>query len=260
MSAVASETGVYVYGVVPAGSALEPPTRTELVAAGGLVAVTERVRVDDLRRDAAAGGDRLAGRALAHQDLLAGLLAAGLAVVPFRFGTVVASPADVESLLLARADELRAASAAVAGRVELGVRLRLEEEEVAAASRASEPRLAGLAAAAAQAGPGAAHLRGRQLARLEAETLAAERRRRAARLHEILSAHAVASRVAPLPVGADARAVVLAAAYLVERDAESSFRAVAARTRGELGAGARVEVTGPWPAYSFVDGGSDDGR
>src|SRR5262249_14637673 len=76
----------------------------------------------------------------------------------------------------------------------------------------------------------------------------------AARLHETLSVHAEDSRLHapqnPTLSGASGRNV-LNAAYLVPRAGSEEFVELVDRTADDT-PGIRVELTGPWAAYSFT--------
>ena len=147
------------------------------------------------------------------------------AVLPMRFGTRFAAPGEVQAALAARSTALLDALDRVRGRVELAVRARRPAAE---AARVPVPAGAG----------------GR-------EYLAARLRvsRSAATLHEPLAALATATRCWP----ALAPGELLRASYLVERGAVPRFRdAVQALQREHPEAA--VVCTGPWPAYSFMDG------
>jgi hypothetical protein len=162
----------------------------------------------------------------AHEAVVERLMAAGT-VLPLRFGTVLDGEDALAATLAERRDELAAGLERVRGRVELGVRV---------LGAPPQPRPAG-------AQSGRAYLMARREAHRRAE-------REAAAVHAPLAACAHDARVrAPAPPPA-----ILAAAYLVDRDAVAAFRARV----GALGAGradVRIACTGPWPPYSFVPEG-----
>ena len=157
---------------------------------------------------------RTAGAEADHDEVVGSLLEAP-AVLPFRFGTVVAE-AELESWLDARWARIRAGLAEVRGRVEMSVRLlQLDQRSAAPATTAGD-----LTAAA---------LRGL-----------------AERLVE--RAGMAAWRYCPTGRGANLAASVV---FLVPREEIPAFLAriapVAARAENMA-----VVPTGPWPAYSFA--------
>jgi hypothetical protein len=148
-----------------------------------------------------------------HHDVLTGLLDAQ-AVLPFRFGTVVAE-SELPGWLDARWSRVRAALADVRGHVEMSVRLLRLDQSL-------------------ERGPAGK------------DTAASLLRSLAERLAE--RAGLPAWRYYPTGHGANVAASV---AFLVPRDEVAAFLAriapVAARAKDVA-----VVPTGPWPAYSFA--------
>ncbi|MFF3935975.1 GvpL/GvpF family gas vesicle protein [Streptomyces phaeofaciens] len=79
------------------------------------------------------------------------------------------------------------------------------------------------------------------------------------RLHETFAAHADVVRLRPARITAPRNApqAVLDAAYLVPRAESEEFVEIMERVKGDV-PGVRVELAGPWAAYSFVDAFLDD--
>lgn len=147
-------------------------------------------------------------------------------VLPLRFGTVLDGPDAALRLLSARYEEALAWLDRVEGRREWGVRVR------AAAER--EPvdldEVSGTAYLA---------LRRQRL------TAAEDARRGAEALHRALTRRASDSTCRD-----HTGDLLLEAAYLVDTADEDDFHAEIHRLAGELGQ--PVEITGPWPPYSFT--------
>lgn len=147
-------------------------------------------------------------------------------VLPVRFGTRFAEPLAVRSALAVRRPALLAALQRVEGCVEIAVRVSMPERR---------------SLLAAVGGPHLhASLRDRRLA---------------SALHDPLADLSVETRIWPTI----ARGELLRAAYLVPRGEVGAFCAAADELEHEY---PRVDLTctGPWPAYSFVDGqGHDSG-
>lgn len=158
---------------------------------------------------------------------------AQIAVIPLRFGTIVADLAACRQLLSRHYRQLTARLALVSGRVEFG--LRLSGEVASSASVQAEEQ-------SAPVGPGTAYLRA--LAKTSSAWPAA------------LDA-ALCGALEPWTVGRvlwprDTPASDLRASFLVERPAVEAFRREVAEfqnARQDL----RMSCTGPWPPYSFVD-------
>jgi Gas vesicle synthesis protein GvpL/GvpF len=190
--------------------------------------------------------------ARAHQGVVDRALAAGT-TVPLRLCTVCRDDAGVRELLEREHDMLAAAFERLAGRQEWGVKLVGDPGAIrdAARRRSSPPEEPADAPTAGRAH--LARLRLDRVAREEAQRMAREA---AQAVHHGLRAHAAAARVLRTPpreLSGESGALVLNGAYLVDRDRAAEFRALAS----ELGErqrerGLRLEVTGPWPPYSFV--------
>jgi hypothetical protein len=174
-----------------------------------------------------------------HEAIVEALMAAR-AVLPVRFGTVLADEATVQATLAAHYGDFVASLDRVRGRVELSLRVLWDD-----APPSPQPSPAG--------GGGSGRGRGRAylMARLEEEHQRQAWRQRAealaAELHTLLDRLAVESTRQVLVTSR----LLLTAAYLVERDQVAAFRReveVLNAAHPEL----RLLCTGPWPAYNFV--------
>lgn len=243
-----SDPGRYVYGVVAASGdtptphecGIDPAFGVEVLRRGALAAITSRVRLEQLSPDANDG--RLAELAVRHEHVLESFLVAGLSVLPFRFGTVCASDGDVTTLLETRESALTSALAAVEGKLEVGVRCSVDREQLRQTILEEDDDLRERHAEFATLGPGAAHLRRKQFERLLADRVSREASRRTAALQVELARHAAAAREM---------------SYLLPSAEIDGFVERAQAAAQELGL--RVEVTGPWPPFSFAELETDDG-
>lgn len=248
-----ADPGVWLYAVA---SAIDERRLAGMVGVGGqpvrtvpgtdLVAVVESVDLaefgeEPLRRKLN-DLDALARLARAHHRIIDA--AAHLTeVVPARLATVYRGDEGVAAMLDERREALCAALGRVAGRVELGVKA----YATPAASR--EP-----AESAGGGSPGTAYLMRRR------EQLAsAEQARRAAvevadGVHLALSRMAEDARRHPPQdprLSGEAAWMVLNGAYLVDRERVGEF-ADAVRVLADRHHAVRLELTGPWPPYSFA--------
>ncbi len=180
--------------------------------------------------------------AVAHASMVEACLPAQ-AVVPMKLFTIFETD-DRAVSDLARNRALARALRRVSGRVEWGVRIRY--------GRQAAPRPIG-----ARPRTGAQYLSAKRsalaLAKREAGRVAAQ----ADQAFRYLATHAVASARQTLPAQGTKRAearLVLDAAFLVNAGPARPFRAAVKRLDKDLTAqGYRVEVTGPWPAYNFIE-------
>ena len=179
--------------------------------------------------------------ARAHHQVIEALPAP---VIPLRLATIYRDDGNVASLLAERQAELAAALDQITARAEWGVKLFAAER--AAAPDAPEPP---------GGGPGLSYLR-RRRHQLSAQDQARQADTAVARqVHAALSGMAAAAQLRPAQAaeltGQDSTTTMLLnATYLVDDAAAARF-AAAARQLGQQH-GARVELTGPWPPYSFA--------
>lgn len=262
--AVAARTGSYLYGVVPARSALdldvlEPVGAADgvrAVEAGGLCGLVSDVPLDAF--DAPGDLRSLASEAERHERVLQRARAAR-AVVPVRFGTVLESDADVRRLLQRDAERFSSLLERLAGRAEWQVRVDVDRAAAEERAAADDERAAALAKRTAEAGEGGAYLARRQLDLLLREGVAELAARLGAEAHERLAPAAVAAASASPQRPAEGRVAVLDAAYLVDDVGEAAFRAAVADVERHLAPlAAACALAGPWPPYSFVD--EEEGR
>jgi hypothetical protein len=145
------------------------------------------------------------------------------AILPARFGSLLADATAAESLLAERENEWRAGLDDVRGAVELGIRT--------AWHRANECRHES----------GSAYMRSQLELRRRAREVAATL--------EPLAMLARASRCAVFP----RPDTPMRAAYLLDRERSREFASLVSRLDSDL-AGIDLVCTGPWPPYSFSEG------
>jgi hypothetical protein len=214
---------IYVYAVCERETADPVPRRRGLggaalrvALANGLAAVYSRHRTLQ---------PRPSPQALWTQERVVRALMDRGAVLPMRFGTLLADEAALVEALTARREEFMAGLERVRGRVELGLRV--------VADRLPAPRR--------NADSGRAYLLDRVEEHRRAEQAARD-------VHAPLARLACESRVRRRT----AAPTLFAADYLVERDDAAAFRAEVERTAAVV-PGVRAVCTGPWPPYGFVD-------
>jgi Gas vesicle synthesis protein GvpL/GvpF len=200
-------------------------------------------------------------------------------LLPVRLATVYSGDAAVCAALSERGGRLRDALHRVGGRVEWGVKAYAAQNAVEGAGEDAVGGPDGKPAGAERAlamvsadngsgqepkttgGAGLAHLRHRRAqltAVREANTAAVSG---AQAVHAELTAKAIGTRLHPpqsAQVGGIRQPMLLNAAYLLETADSVTFTAAVAgqaTAHPEL----QVELTGPWPPYSFADE-DDDGR
>ncbi|CAL9633172.1 hypothetical protein SUDANB15_06113 [Streptomyces sp. enrichment culture] len=244
----------YVYAVCrPFGTPLQaqltgvggdPP---RLLPHHGLVAVVSHVPEADFAEEPLRAHledlDWLTAVARAHQGVIDALTTV-TTPLPLRLGTVFRDDSGVRTMMEAREESFLRTLDRLAGRVEWGVKVYLEPE----------PEPEAVAVPERKPMSGRDYLRQRRTRTKTHEELWQRAETFATRLHETLSARAEDSRLHapqnPALSGASGRNV-LNAAYLVPRTESEEFVEIVDRTKDGV-PGIRVELTGPWAAYSFA--------
>jgi len=241
-----SGTRVYVYGIAPAGTALPQglaglgavPIRTvEVGRLAAIVSGTERDVVRPERRNLSA-----------HQEVLA-RLASTTDLLPMAFGMISDNEEAVRSLLADHAAVLLRELARVAGRVEMTVRLRLQDQDAFRFFVARFPELRRQRDACFSGRREPAQRELLELGRTFEQLLAREREEKASLAMATLRTAAVELK----DVGPSNEQVMFDINCLINRDDEARFDSAVADLADKLGDEFVLEVRGPWPAYNFVN-------
>jgi pyruvate/2-oxoglutarate dehydrogenase complex dihydrolipoamide acyltransferase (E2) component len=284
------DTGVWAYAITEDGHSPGPDGEVDLSWVAGVGAAKVRtitcsgltVLVSDVRR--AEFGEAALRENLENLDWLDEVArehhhvidaAARLfPLLPVRLATVYSGDAAVCAALAEHNGRLLNVLRRVGGRIEWGVKVyAAQEPEAAPESGTAEPDKAGSAPAARNlaagagtgedAGPGSgaglAYLKRRRAQLTEAREAKVSAVNAAQAVHADLTAKAADTRLHP-PQSAQLSGVrqpmLLNAAYLLDPSDAATFTAAVAgqaTAHPEL----RVELTGPWPPYSFADGDDD---
>ncbi|KOV96493.1 gas vesicle protein [Streptomyces sp. NRRL B-1140] len=211
----------------------------------GLVAVVSHVPERDFAEEPLRRHledlDWLTETARAHQGVIDALTTV-TTPLPLRLGTVFHDDSGVRMMIEAREEDFRRTLDRLEGRVEWGVKVYAESEPQEGARSSQKPA------------SGRDYLRQRRMQTRSHEEMWQKAEAFSTRLHEELSAFAEDSRMHPPQNAALSKATgrnVLNAAYLVPRAHSEEFVELVDRTKGEV-PGMRIELTGPWAAYSFA--------
>ncbi|MBO0776713.1 MAG: GvpL/GvpF family gas vesicle protein [Actinobacteria bacterium] len=254
------DRGVWVYAVARgieedwlAGISGMDGQPVRVVTAAGLAAAVTTVSLAEFGADALRRHLEdmawLESAARAHHQVIESVAAHG-PVVPLRLATVYRDDPGVAELLAGRQSDFAGALDRVTGRAEWGVKVFPASQPEPAPA---EPAGTGAAGSRA-AGAGAAYL-----SRRRQQLSAAEQSRQAAaasaeHIHAMLARLAAAAQMrapqAPQLSGLREQ-MILNGAYLVDENRSEAFTAAAADLAAGC-SGVRVELTGPWPPYSFA--------
>ncbi|MET9499856.1 GvpL/GvpF family gas vesicle protein [Streptomyces sp. NPDC006552] len=253
----------YVYAVC---DPLDAPLAAELTGVGGaaprrihhagLTAVVSEVPADQFSESALRRNlenlDWLAGTARAHQDVIAALTAV-TSPLPLRLATVFRDDSGVRAMMEEQQERFRTSLERIADRVEWGVKVFVEEQPAQAAPAPGAGQRERVSAQSLGAGSGRDYLRRRRAERDGRDQVWRQAETFAQRLHDRLSECSAETRIHPPQNPELAKTSgrnVLNGAYLVPRStAEAFVELVDATKDGQPGL--RVELTGPWAAYSF---------
>ncbi|OBA82139.1 gas vesicle protein GvpFL [Mycobacterium sp. 1164966.3] len=251
-----STEGVWMYAVVRAELAADGFGRllgvagrpVRAVTAAGLTAAVETVGLDQFGEEPLRQNledfDWLAATARAHDAVISAIAQNG-PIVPMRIATVFLDDARVRELLEARTDYFVAALERVTARDELGVKAYADPKMLTGDIEPSESsgKLSGTAYLMRRRKALAAQDDAFRIAAAHAE-----------RIHAGLLKHAVDGKRKP---ASDRRLsgregwTVLNGTYLVAKDEVDAFRAAVATIERNT-PGIELEITGPWPPYSFA--------
>ena len=264
------EHGFYVYCIAEVGpaqsiasdglpSAIEEDALLELITGGNLAAVASVVPLSSYGEDALSQNlddpSWTAVRAMRHERVVEHF-AKRISIVPLRFGTIYLERNRVEQMLSDRRAELSAILERIRDREEWGINVFSNRAKLMEAIEGLSSRLRQLTDEAQNASPGQAYLIQKKLEGLKSEEARSELARMVdeveARISRVVDA---AKRLRVLKVESTESGELKAKfAFLVKRSQFDSFRDAAEELANEMnGAGIRLELTGPWPAYNFAD-------
>ncbi|WP_433722846.1 GvpL/GvpF family gas vesicle protein [Nocardia sp. CA-129566] len=192
--------------------------------------------------------DWLEATARMHDAVVSAVVRRGPAV-PLRLATVFSDDNRVRELLDERRADFGAALALVSGRTEWGVKGYGDRAALTAAVATARAANSGSAT-----GAGTAYLARRRAQLSAQESVERDAAERAEKIHTRLVHHAAAGRRQALtdPAVSGRRDwMVLNGTYLVDNDRTDDFTATVTMLDAEF-PGIRLELTGPWPPYSFA--------
>ncbi|MCF0093425.1 GvpL/GvpF family gas vesicle protein [Micromonospora sp. NPDC049114] len=245
---MADDTGLFIYGLVPAdveatpdaAGVGDPPGEVTVIRHGDLAALVSEVPLDaplgqsaDLR---------------AYQELLDGT-AAVAPVLPVRFGTVVTGPDAVLDLLRPHHDRFAAALAEFEGRVQYVVQGRFDERALLRAVLDENPNAARLAEQVRGRGEAASREPRIRLGELISQAVELRREAENRRLLDVTAEYVVTTQLRPPTHEMDAGHVALLVDTDTEADLIDVLEQYAQDRRGLL----RLRLLGPLAPYDFVD-------
>lgn len=193
--------------------------------------------------------------AMAHETVVEHFARkAGHVVIPMKLFTMFSNRERAISEIRARRSSIDDAVRRIADAEEWGIR-------VMRTGGAERPDTSARAAVSPGRGSGTAFLAAKKQARDAARDAKVAAVESATQAYQRLSSLARESRVRRDTPGSAATPPLLDAAFLVPSGKRAAFKAAAQREAARCaGAGAHMTVSGPWPAYNFVESGRTERR
>lgn len=251
-----------VAGPIPG---VDPRYPVRPISHGGLMALVSTVSLAEF--DLATLEQRLQNRAwlemlaIGHQRVMTALLD-HYTLLPLKLCTLYTDEERIQALLETSATPFGAILDRLDGASEWGVKVFCNRATLAAWAEQGAPQLQKLAGSVATASAGARYMLQKRLQRAAQE--AAEEIQRSDTQAIALQLAGLAraaqrSRPQPAPIHGHGDEMTLNGAYLVGEAELDTFVAALEALRAQYGPrGFSVELTGPWPAYSFSNGDANN--
>jgi hypothetical protein len=240
-------------------AAIEDDAKLEWISVNTLAALVSEVPREAYNEESLAehltDATWTAIRAMRHETV-AEYVAKRASVIPLRFGTIYLERNGIEQMLTEKSRELEEIIEHLRGREEWGVNVYCDRAVLLTSITSVSPVLRELAERAAQAPPGQSYLMQKKIDTLRVD----EARTAVNRIVDQIEAKLReqtddARRLRILKVETTEHGELKAKfAFLVKRSSFEEFRDAAEHLAQEhQPAGVRLELTGPWPVYNFVN-------
>lgn len=246
---------------LPAASlpaAIEEDAKLEWIAVDKLAALVSEVPEDVYSEESLAehltDATWTAIRAMRHQTVVE-YVAKRASVIPLRFGTIYLERGRIEQLLNEKTREFEEIIENLRGREEWGVNVYCDRAALLSSITFVSPVLRDMVERAQQAPPGQSYLMQKKIETLKVDEARAAVNRIVDQIEEKLKAQTdEARRLRILKVETTEHGELKAKfAFLVQRSRFEEFRDTAEQlAREHQAAGVRLELTGPWPVYNFI--------
>ena len=264
-----NELAFYVYCIAESASAAQLPAdslpaaieedaKLEWISVNTLAALVSRVPLATYNEESLAehltDATWTAIRAMRHETVVE-YVAKRASVVPLRFGTIYLEREGIEKMLTEKSRGLEEIIEQLRGREEWGVNVYSDRAVLMSTITSVSPVLREMVERAQQASPGQSYLMQKKIDALKVDEVRASVNRIVEQIEQKLKEQSDdARRLRILKVETTEHGELKAKfAFLVKRAAFEEFRDAAERlARENQAAGVRIELTGPWPVYNFV--------
>ncbi|MCA1817359.1 MAG: GvpL/GvpF family gas vesicle protein [Acidobacteria bacterium] len=169
-------------------------------------------------------------------------------VLPMAFGALFRTEEDIIELIRGTYDALRDVLAKMEGKVEFGLKVNWDRDQVIADLERENDEIRHLKEQITSRASGSTYFARMQLGRLIETALSDQADAYIREVYSALRDTAVASR-ANKPIG---DRMIMNAAFLIERDREPEFDAKVKEVAAKYDTKLSFKYTGPWPPYNFV--------
>jgi hypothetical protein len=239
-------------------AAIEEDAELEWVVINKLAALTSQVPQDVYSEESLTehltDATWTAIRAMRHETVVE-YVAKRTSVIPLRFGTIYLERSGIEQMLAEKSREFEEIIEHLRGREEWGVNVYCDRAVLLSSITSVSPVLRDLVERAEQASPGQSYLMQKKIETLKVDEARAAVNRIVDEVEEKLKAQTdEARRLRILKVETTEHGELKAKfAFLVQRSRFEEFRDAAEQlAREHQAAGVRLELTGPWPVYNFI--------
>jgi hypothetical protein len=239
-------------------AAIEDGSKLEWVLVNRLAALVSRVPRETYSEDTLAehltDATWTAIRAMRHETVVE-YVAKRTSVIPLRFGTIYLEQNGIEQMLVEKGRELEEIIEHLRGREEWGVNVYCDRAALMSSITSVSPVLRDLVERAEKAPPGQSYLMQKKIDALKVDEGRVALNRIVDQIEEKLKEPSDdVRRLRILKVETTEHGELKAKfAFLVQRSGFEEFRDAAERLAHEnQAAGVRLELTGPWPVYNFV--------
>ena len=239
-------------------AAIEEDAKLEWISVNKLAALVSQVSQETYSEESLAehltDATWTAIRAMRHETVVE-YVAKRASVIPLRFGTIYLERSGIEQILTEKSREFEEIIEHLRGREEWGVNVYSDRAVLLSSITSVSPVLRELVERAQQAPPGQSYLMQKKIETLKVDEARTAVNRIVDEIEDKLKTQAdEARRLRILKVETTEHGELKAKlAFLVQRSGFEEFRDTAEQlAREHQAAGVRLELTGPWPVYNFV--------
>ena len=267
-----SEQGLYAYGLVGKSPqqldilGIDKKNKIYPVEGRDICVMVSKIDIDDFQNQVkklvsaltkSAGAAQSGSEEIlrAHEDVVDTLMQS-TTVVPFKFGTILKDEKTASKMLQGDEEKFKKLLAKFTGRAEWGLKVYADNQEFIKHIVQIEPKFKNLEEQREKLSRGAAYLLGRKMEEELKDNVVA----RLAEVTEVIfqelgkdAYEAKLNKTLPQKLTGKKKEMILNTVYLVEREKVAHFCKQGKRLiQKYTSMGLDLEVSGPWPPYSFI--------